>query len=86
VKSNYVKIYLFLISYYIILWSIKFAIAAFSGEVPISTQETGKMKMRTANPRDVPSLQGEDGEVGDGEGPIKLSTVIQNIKKSFHHL
>jgi hypothetical protein len=57
-----------------------------SGEVQISTQETGKMKMHTANPRYQSHLQGEDDEVDDGEGPNKLSIVIQNIKKNFHHL
>lgn len=74
------------ILYYIFLWFIKFANAVFSGEVPISTQETGKMKMHTANPRYASSLQGEDDEVDDGEGPVKLNIVIQNIKKSFRHL
>jgi hypothetical protein len=57
-----------------------------SGEVPISTQETGKMKMHTANPRYPPHLQGGDDEVDDGEGPNKLSIMIQNIKKNFHRL
>lgn len=56
------------------------------GEVPISTQEIGKMKMHTANPRYLPCLQGEDDEVDDEEGPVKLNSVIQNIKKIFHHL
>jgi hypothetical protein len=57
-----------------------------SGEVPISTQETGKMKMHTANPSYQPHLQGEDDEVGEEGGPKKLSIMIQIIKKNFHLL
>jgi len=44
------------------------------------------MKMRTANPRYQPKLQGEDDAVDDGEGPNKFSIMIQNIKKNFHLL
>jgi len=63
-----------------------FAVDNFSGEVPISTQEIGKMKMHTVNLRCLSHLQGEDDEVDDGVGPIKFEILIQNIKKNFHHL
>jgi hypothetical protein len=68
------------------LWFTDFTIAISSGEVRINTQGIGKMKMHTVNPRYLSHLQEEDDKVDDGEGPIKLNILIQNIKKNFHHL
>jgi hypothetical protein len=64
---------------------MNFLIDNSSGEVQISIQGIGKMKVHTVNPRYLSHLQ-EDVKVGDGEGPIRQNILIQNNKKNFHHL